>query len=234
VFTEALEREGKAEAWALARRVITFLVVILSEITVIGIVCITIYLHFMSSADRTCLVLELLRIMLSYALFICTTALSMAILNSFGHFVVPAATPVLLNLILIGAMVWICPHMGDTGEERIRGVAWAVFVAGILQLAVQLPVLVRYGYRPGLSFNWADSRLRKVLWLMAPAALGVEKVAQYDLDHVGQQHCHQGHAGKAEQAARERAHWLSPRETASVRIASASAPFFARATSHTP
>ncbi|RJR12642.1 murein biosynthesis integral membrane protein MurJ [Candidatus Parcubacteria bacterium] len=173
VFTDTLAHDGKEAAWLLARRVVTFLVVILSEITIIGIVCITIYLHFASPGDRICLVLELLRIMLSYALFICTAALSMAILNSFSHFIVPAATPVLLNLVLIGALIWVCPHLGDTGEERIRGVAWAVFVGGILQLVVQVPVLIRYGYRIGFSFNWSDSRLRKVLVLMAPAALGV-------------------------------------------------------------
>ncbi len=173
VFTETLQHEGREEAWTLAKRVITFLVVILSEITVIGVICITIFLHFACPDDRICLVLELLRIMLSYALFICTAALSMAILNSFHHFTVPAATPVLLNLVLIGTMLWICPYMGDTREERIYGVAWAVFAAGILQLLVQLPVLWRYGYRLGFSFNWTDSRLRKVLLLMAPAALGV-------------------------------------------------------------
>jgi len=173
VFTETLEYDGKEEAWALARRVITFLVVILSEIAVIGVVCITVFLHFACPDDRICLVLGLLRIMLSYSLFICTAALSMAILNSFRHFAVPAATPVLLNLVLIGTMLWICPHIGATSEERIYVVAWAVFVAGILQLVVQLPMLMRYGYRFGISFNWSDSRLRKVLLLMAPAALGV-------------------------------------------------------------
>jgi putative peptidoglycan lipid II flippase len=173
VFTETLEHEGKEEAWMLVKRVATFLVVILSEISIIGIICITIFLHLISPDDRLYLVLGLLRIMLSYALFICTTALSMAILNSFHHFVVPSATPVLLNLVLIGTMLWICPYFGYTSEKRIYGVAWAVFVAGVLQLVVQLPVLYRYGYRFGISFNWSDSRIKKVLYLMTPAALGV-------------------------------------------------------------
>ncbi|OGV68500.1 MAG: murein biosynthesis integral membrane protein MurJ, partial [Lentisphaerae bacterium RIFOXYA12_FULL_48_11] len=133
----------------------------------------TVFLHFACPADRICLVLELLRVMLSYALFICTAALSMAILNSFHHFMVPAATPVLLNLVLIGTMVWVSPHMGNTSEERIYSVAWAVFAGGILQLVVQLPMLWKYGYRLGISFSCADSRLRQVLLLMAPAALGV-------------------------------------------------------------
>jgi putative peptidoglycan lipid II flippase len=48
-----------------------------------------------------------------------------------------------------------------------------ILVAGAVQLLVQLPVLARYGVRLRLSFSWRDERVKKVLLLMLPAALGM-------------------------------------------------------------
>ncbi|MBN1557514.1 MAG: murein biosynthesis integral membrane protein MurJ, partial [Lentisphaerae bacterium] len=174
VFTDSLAHEGREAAWTLAGRVMALLSVVLSGIVLIGVAAATGYLHAGDPAPRTELVLALLRIMLPYMLCICLVALCMAVLNSFHHFLVPAATPVLLNVLWIGALVWVCPHFGETPEARIVGVAWAVLAAGVVQLAVQIPVLVRYGFRGRLSLRWrGDRRVWRVLALMGPAALGL-------------------------------------------------------------
>jgi putative peptidoglycan lipid II flippase len=78
-----------------------------------------------------------------------------------------------LNVVWIGTLLWIRPRFGDTAGEQIYGIAWGILVAGLIQLAVQLPVLMRFGYRPALSFAWRDARLSRVMRLMAPAALGM-------------------------------------------------------------
>jgi putative peptidoglycan lipid II flippase len=62
------------------------------------------------------------------------------------------------------------------GDERIVVVAWAVLAAGALQLAAQLPVLIRFGYRPGWDFAPRDAQVRRVVALMGPAALGMAVV----------------------------------------------------------
>lgn len=173
VFVESRKKDGDASAWDMARKVVTLLFVVLLSLVVLGILVISAWLAFAEPGDRVNLILRLLRVMLPYALFICLAALSMATLNSYGHFTVPAATPCLLNIIWITALAVMCPMLAVSPVARIRIVAWAVVFAGVVQLGVQLPVLIRYGYRPGLSFDWSDPRIVRILTLMGPAALGL-------------------------------------------------------------
>jgi len=174
VFTETLEKEGKEEAWALAGRVMGMLGTVLVTVSVAGIVGVSVAMGHVSPTANVVLVLDLLRIMLPYMVFICLVALCMAVLNSFHHFLLPASTPVLLNVIWILALVVVCPRLGDSPVERIYGVAWGILVAGVVQLAIQVSVLVRYGFRGRFPGGWwADPRVRRVLLLMGPAALGM-------------------------------------------------------------
>ena len=47
-----------------------------------------------------------------------------------------------------------------------------VIVAGVLQLAFQLPFLARLGLLPRPKIDWRDPSVKKVLMLMAPAMFG--------------------------------------------------------------
>lgn len=173
VFSESLQKEGLEAAGELANRIMTMLVMALLFIAIGGVLIISIGLHWVEFSDKTAAVLPLLRIMLPYMIFICLVALSMGILNSFHHFTIPAFTPVLLNLVWIAALLFALPHFGATSAEQIYCVAWAVLLAGILQLVLQVPVLLKFGFKPKFLFNWKDSRVKKVLFLMAPVALGM-------------------------------------------------------------
>lgn len=76
------------------------------------------------------LAVDLSRITFPYILFISLASLFSGILNSMGKFAAPAAAPVILNLTMIGALILIFFECVSPG----RGLAWAVFYAGILQL----------------------------------------------------------------------------------------------------
>ncbi|MBN1670255.1 MAG: murein biosynthesis integral membrane protein MurJ [Kiritimatiellae bacterium] len=192
VFSETLEKEGRPQAWALARRVMTMLGVVLLAVTAAGILLAAATLEWLPAlraalarrfpdaavdvhalADQAQRMLPLFQILFPYMLFVCLVALCMGILNSFRHFALPAATPVILNAVWIVALLATSPLFGAGREARIRGVAWGVLAAGAIQLAAQFPALVRRGYRPGLSFAWRDPRVKRVLLLMGPAALGM-------------------------------------------------------------
>jgi putative peptidoglycan lipid II flippase len=112
---------------------------------------------------------EMLRLTFPYLLFISLTALAGGILNTFGHFGVPAFTPVLLNLSLIACALWLAPHM----DQPIVALAWGVLIAGVAQLAFQLPFLARLGLLPRPRLNPQDEGVRRILGLMGPALLGV-------------------------------------------------------------
>jgi putative peptidoglycan lipid II flippase len=98
------------------------------------------------------------------------------ILNTYGRFKSPAFTPVLLNLSFIACAIWLAPHL----ERPIMALAWAVFIGGVLQLAFQWPFLRAIRMLPPLAWDPKDAGVRRILRLMAPAALGVS-VAQISL-----------------------------------------------------
>lgn len=119
---------------------------------------------------------ELLRITFPYLFLISMTGFAGGILNSYDRFAVPALTPVFLNLSLITAAAFVSPHLA----QPVYALAWAVFVAGVLQLALQLPYLARLSLLPRPKLDWKDKQVKKVLKLMAPAIFGVS-VSQINL-----------------------------------------------------
>jgi putative peptidoglycan lipid II flippase len=173
VFSECLEKEGPDAARLLAGKVMSLLASILLMITVGTILLITLALHAGGLGTKTAAVLPLLRIMFPYMFCICLVALCMGILNAAHRFALPAATPILLNVVWIGSLYILCPRFGATVETRIYGVAWGILIAGLFQLAVQVPALLRCGMMPRPSVSWADPKIRRILLLMGPAALGM-------------------------------------------------------------
>ncbi len=172
VFVETRHREGEESAWRLARQVFTVTALALAAIVAAGIGGASLALLRPNLTESARLTLSLLRILLPYMIFICLAAVAMGALNSIGHFAVPAAAPWILNLVEIAAIVWVCPRLGDTPEERIYGVVWAILLAGLLQWAVQLPALIRRGFRPRPLLRRGDARILRILALMGPVALG--------------------------------------------------------------
>jgi len=146
---------------------------VLGALTCAGILAASLWLREGNPGERVAAVLPLLRIMLPYSVLICVAALFMAALNAMGHFSVPAAAPMVLNGAVILAAAFICPLFGDTPAERMFGVAWGVLAAGVVQMAMLMPVIHRKGLRLRLDFNFAERHVRDVLRLMGPAALGM-------------------------------------------------------------
>jgi putative peptidoglycan lipid II flippase len=174
VFMDVRRREGDPAAWGLVTKVASLVFLVLAGITLLGWAFAWGGLRWAEPGGKLFLILSLLRIMLPYMIFICLAALAMAVLNAYYHFAVPAAAPCLLNLVWIVALAAVAGRAG--GDERIRVVAWAVLGAGVLQLLVQFPALMRFGYRPGWSFAPTDPLVRRVVGLMGPAALGLAVV----------------------------------------------------------
>jgi len=119
---------------------------------------------------------DLLRIMFPFLLFVSLTALAGGVLNSFHKFGLPALTPVIMNVCLIVAALWIAPHF----DTPIMALGWAIFAAGILQLLVQLPALRRLDLLAWPRWGWRHADVRRILTLMVPTLFG-SSVAQVNL-----------------------------------------------------
>jgi len=120
------------------------------------------------------------RWMFPYIAFMSLVALGAGVLNTYKHFAVPAATPVLLNLCMIGAAWLGAPWFKSLGLEPVYALAGGVLLGGVLQLLVQWLALRRLGLQPRLAWRWsairaawADAGTQNILKLMGPALLGV-------------------------------------------------------------
>jgi putative peptidoglycan lipid II flippase len=127
------------------------------------------------------------RWMFPYIGFMSLVALAGGILNTWKKFAVPAASPVLLNLAMIGAIALGAPWFRGLGIEPIYALCIGVMGGGVLQLAIQLPALRAIGMWPRIGAGaaalreaWSDPATRNILRLMLPALLGVS-VAQISL-----------------------------------------------------
>ena len=173
VFMDSRRNEGEDAAWRLARRVTTLVGVVLLGIVIFGIAGMGLARRWPGLGEKAAAVLPLAQIMLPYVFFICMAALAMAVLNSYRKFSVSAFTPALLNITWILAIWFIVPVVRGGASAQIRALAWTVFAAGAVQLAYQIPSLLRVGWRPGLDVDWRDPRVKQVFMLMGPSALGL-------------------------------------------------------------
>ncbi len=124
---------------------------------------------FMNNPEKFLLTSTLLRITFPYLLFISLTSLSGAILNTWNNFLVPALTPILLNISMISFILFTTKMF----NPPIIALAWSVILGGILQLGYQLIYLKKINMLvlPNLKFN--DINVWRVLKFTGPAVFSI-------------------------------------------------------------
>lgn len=181
VLSEYREKRSFADVKQLVDRTAGMLGLILTALTALGVVM-SPYLivlfapGFHNEPAKMQLAGELLRITFPYLLLISLTAFCGAILNSYGRFAVPAFTPVLLNLSMIGSTLFLTPYF----TEPVMALAWGVFIAGVAQLLFQMPFLWKMRLLPRPRLAAKDPGVKRIMVLMAPALFGVS-VSQINL-----------------------------------------------------
>lgn len=185
VFADYKARQSPEGAKVLADHVAGLLAMALFVVTLIGVLAAPVLVYvtasgFSADAAKFDLTVLLVRFTFPYIFFISLVALSAGILNTFSAFKTPAFTPVLLNLSVISAAIWLTPFV----NPPILSLAIGTLIGGVVQLAFQIPALKRVAVLPRISFSaWnfrRDEGVRRILKLMAPAILGVS-VAQISL-----------------------------------------------------
>lgn len=181
IFGEYKNRRGHDDTKLLVDHVATMLAIILFFVTLIGIIAAPLLVYisapgFVQDAEKFDLTVKLLRWTSPYIFFISLVAVAAAILNTYNKFWVPAFAPILLNVCFIGGALWLAPYC----NPPVMALAWAVFVAGIVQLAFQVPFLKKIDMLPTLRFSWKDEGMRRVIRQMGPAMFGVS-IAQISL-----------------------------------------------------
>ena len=186
----AATREGAGDAATrdLIDAVATVLAWALLATCVVGVAAAPVLVWAIGSGlERMDAAVLMTRWMFPYIGFMSLVALAAGVLNTWRRFAVPALTPVLLNLCVIGAAAWGAPALAARGIEPIFALAGGVMLGGVLQLLVQSPAMAalgclpRIGLLPGAIVRaWRHPGVGQILGRMAPALLGVS-VAQISL-----------------------------------------------------
>jgi len=172
VYTEYLKK-SRQEAKDAVSVIFTYLSMFLALMVVLGIIFAPwlvklIALGFTAEPDKFKLTVYLTRLMFPYIFLISLVALAMGVLNSLKRFAAPAASPIFLNIgIIIGAV-----FLKVFFDIPTVGLAIGVLIGGAMQLALQIPFLIKEGMMPKICFNRRHPALKNLMLLMVPSAFG--------------------------------------------------------------
>src|SRR5688572_4692007 len=181
ILAETKNRTGPAETKSLIDAIATVLFLALVLAAALGMAAAPLIVYvtapgFAAEPEKFAVTVQLLRITFPYIAFISLVAFAAGILNTWNRFSVPALTPALLNVsFIVGAAFF-----AERFDPPVMVLAWAVFIGGALQLAFQVPFLARLGLLPRWRLDFSHPGVRRILFLMAPAAFGVS-VSQISL-----------------------------------------------------
>jgi len=115
------------------------------------------------------------RIMFPYIILVSLVTLFTGMLNSVSRFAPGASFPIILNIVLIGALLtgeWFAATTGASVEQIAYGIAWAVTGAGVMQLAWLYYWTRVEGFRPRLLWPRITPEVKRLSIIALPAAIG--------------------------------------------------------------
>ena len=189
VFKREMESGAHERAERLARAVMTMSLVMLTAavaLVFLGLESVVAWRRELELSGRTLLTIRRVKTLLPYMIFICGAAFGMGVLNALGRFKASSAMPCLLNVMWIGALLFLCFNPELRLDQRIHRVAMAILAAGAVQFAFMAWRMRRAGVSPVPLFEgWRDANVRRVWSNTAIAAVGAGAVQMnYMLDQV--------------------------------------------------
>lgn len=181
ILSEYRNKKGEDTTRILASQVASILTLALVAVAILGVLGAPALVYisapgFAAEPAKFDATVLLTRITFPYICFISLVALSAGILNTWSRFSIPAFTPVLLNVAMIIAATVLSHYF----NPPVLALAWGVLLGGVLQLALQIPALMKIGMLPKPTLNFSEPGVKRILILMAPATLGVS-VSQISL-----------------------------------------------------
>lgn len=194
VFTDYQINKSEQEAWRLASLVMNALAVILSVITIIGILFSKQFVNLIAdgfSPEKAALATTLTQVMFPFILLVALAAVAMGVLNTKGIFGIPASASTVFNIVSIffglGLAYWLSGGGWIKSADKfavpesaaqwaIIGMAIGTLIGGAAQFLMQVPSLLRVGFRFSPVLSFADEGVRRVMTLMGPAILGTSAV----------------------------------------------------------
>ena len=177
VFTELEKEKGKEESKKFFRAVFTLLGLILIGVVAVGIIISPLLVNILyksgkDNIEALSLASDLSRIMFSYLLFISLAALMQGVLNIRGYYYISAASPILLNTVIISMALFFYFFMPNFFSNMAYVFAFAVLLGGFVQFVYQMPFVHRQGFSFKPYFHFKDPYVIKMIKLFAPGIFG--------------------------------------------------------------
>ncbi|MBK9155116.1 MAG: murein biosynthesis integral membrane protein MurJ [Chloracidobacterium sp.] len=194
VFTDYQIRQNEAEAWRLASLIFNVLAVVMSVITLVGILAAPWIIPILARGfppEKAQLAVTLTQIMFPFILLVALAALAMGVLNTKGRFGIPASASTAFNVTSIvvglGLAYWLSGGSWEFSPDKnivpsssaqwaITGMAIGTLVGGAAQLLIQVPSLLKVGFRFSPVLDLFDPGVRRIMKLMGPAVIGTSAV----------------------------------------------------------
>ena len=176
LFAKHLEGEGQSAARKFAEEALAGLLFVLLLLTAIAEVAMPWLMYalapgFSADPSKFDLAVLLTQITFPYLLCISLVALLSGVLNSLGRFSMAAAAPILLNVVLIGALL-VAAALGFNNSPGSGIVlAWGVAVAGLVQLAALWIAVRRAGLHLRLVRPVLSADMKRLLRLGIPGVI---------------------------------------------------------------
>lgn len=173
LFARTLETEGRDAARRFAEQALSVLVAILIVLTVVAEVAmpwlvLTLAPGFGDDPGKLALAVEFSRITFPYLLFTAAMALMAGVLNGLYRFGAAAAAPIVLNVCMIAALLFLTDLTGSPGHAM----SWGVAVAGVGQCLLLVVAMRNAGMSLRPTLPRITPKIKRLLALIAPGALG--------------------------------------------------------------
>ena len=177
-FIRRLTHGGKEQAWLLANRVLSALLVILGILTLVFFFGAKGFVYLLAAGyaavpEKFELTVQMARIMSPFLLCVSLASVGMGLLNAFGSFFIPAMASSAFNVCCILAGIFLSPLMPQWGLHPVVSMAVGALLGGASQFLVMVPSAYGFGFRYRFALDFADPDLRHIAKLMLPAVVGL-------------------------------------------------------------
>ena len=165
IFNEYLQKDGKKRAIQFANNFLNVIIVVSLLLTILGIIFAPQIVSIIApdlEAQTLELTVQLIKILFPIMIFTAVAYVSVGFLQSMDEFRIPSIISVVANGILILYLAIFNNKFG------IKGVAIAMLVGWATQILVQIPSVIKKGFKYKFSIDFKDEGLKKILKLAPP------------------------------------------------------------------
>jgi len=165
VYNSIAVKKGKKDALSFCQSYVNLILLVTAGITVIGVIFAPSLVRLIAPELSEEVLREaepLTRLMFPMVIFVGLAFSFVGFLQSEGEYNIPALISLVSNLIMVAYLVFLKDRFGVTGLSAAMLIGWAA------QAAVQIPAVLKRGFRPKITAPLSTPEIGRALWNALP------------------------------------------------------------------